>query len=53
MLLTKLNGSFKFNSDRKVMGWSKDPGPPKGGDLPRYFFLRRELYARKNTKHFY
>ena len=22
------------------MGWSKDPGPPKDGDLPRHFFLQ-------------
>ena len=47
MLLTKLNGSFKFNSDRKVMGWSKDPGPPKGGDLPRYFFFAERVICKK------
>lgn len=21
------------------MGWSKDPGPPNGGDTPRHFFF--------------
>ena len=20
------------------MGWSKDPGPPSGGEIPRHFF---------------
>lgn len=29
------------------MGWSKDPGPPKDGDLPRHFFCLGEFMDRK------
>ena len=27
---------LKYN---QIKGWSKDPGPPSGGDIPRHFFL--------------
>ena len=23
-----------------ILGWSKDPGPPRGGEFPRHFFSK-------------
>ncbi len=29
------------------MGWSRDPGPPKGGEIPRQIFLQKEKVVEK------
>lgn len=36
-----------------IKGWSKDPGPPFGGDIPRYLFSqRRFIHLTKNLSVF-
>jgi len=37
--------SVLYNIDKEsvfalILGWSKDPGPPSGGGIPRYFFTK-------------
>jgi len=36
----------------KQKGWSKDPGPPSGGDIPRHFFYGDNKYE-KDFKYLY
>jgi hypothetical protein len=31
------------------LGWSKDPGPPSGGEFPRHFILTMSTHYGKKT----
>jgi len=32
------------------LGWSKDPGPPSGGEFPRYFYIQNEKDSCMSNK---
>ena len=40
----------KYFSYNKYTGWSKDPGPPSGGEFPRYFYIQNEKDSCMSNK---